>query len=654
MQARIRYTDYKTWGLQSLSFAVLIILFLTFSNAYATTVNALYVSPTGNNHNSGTLEAPFQSIQYGVDQLQPGQTLYIQSGVYRELLHINRSGTQTNPIAVKAAPGARPILDGLSTTGKPIPGDALIEIDGQSFVHIEGLELRNHTGKLFPIGILIANGSSNIEIRDNLIHNIDTNAVAGVGQDGGASAIMVIGDHPTQAIQQVLIEGNTIYDCELGVSEAISISKNVDGFTVKNNHIRNVSNIGIDVAGFYSPFKGSPELNQARNGQIIGNTVSRAQSKYHTGDASGIYIDGARNIAVTDNKIYENDNGLTIGCEIENRAASDILVKNNLIWNNEKSGLSIGGWHQNSGRVFNVIATDNLTYKNNLGGYPFHAELSLKLTEGKIEISDNIFYSRQTKDIDFANDKVIYPLLYNLRANPKLSMRRNLWYAELSAEDAYFRYNDVGYLGIQSLIAGTGLEPYGYFIKPAFADTAHGDFRNLPGSPSADFGPYASQKSYGPYLVDGKLNEWYPFTSTDALRSRTFNRFHAIKSASDGRSLWFGIIKDTEQAITQVYLDVDQSAKTGYRPYKIQNTGAEYLIEDQILYRYAGDGSNWLWEKVCPLNYVDKPQVREFQVPLSHLLIDRTQCINFAYSEKSSVTSQVEPPILGTVSIVMN
>ncbi len=653
MKTRVQYTFSKVLVLQSIFLAALLTLNLFFSLSFTTEVTALYVSPSGSNQNNGAQDAPFQTIQFGIDQLQPGQTLYLQTGVYRELLVLSHSGTESNPIVIKPAPGAKPIIDGTSLTGATLDGDALIDLNSQSFIRIEGLELRNHKDKLFPLGILITNGSSDIEICNNLIHNISTNAVPGVGQDGAASAILVNGTHPTKPIQNLLIEGNTIYDCELGVSEAISISKNVDGFIVKDNNIRNVSNIGIDVAGFYDGFKGNPELNQARNGQVVGNTVSGAHSKYYTGDASGIYIDGARNIVVSDNKIFENDNGLTIGCEIQNHTASEIIVKNNLIWNNEKSGLSIGGWHENTGRVSNVTATNNLSYKNNTGGHLFHAELSLKLTEGTIDIYDNIFYSRQTKVIDFAKDTLIYPLLYNLSANDRLSMLRNLWYAELPAKNAYFRYNDVGYLGIQDLIAATGLERYGYFIKPTFIDPANNDFHSPTSSTNTDFGPYTSPKPFSRFKADGKLNEWYPVTGNPSFLSLTTNSLPAIKGESDGRSLWFGIKKRTSQVKTQVYLDVDQNAKTGYTPYKITHTGADYLIENQTLYRYAGNGSNWLWIKICPLNYTDAPLVRELQVPLSHLLIDQTQTLNFAYLEQNTNTGKYELPLLGVVPIVL-
>ena len=58
--------------------------FTTLFLAQTTTAAELHVAPSGNDANSGTETEPLATIQAGVNKLQPGDTLLIHGGVYRE------------------------------------------------------------------------------------------------------------------------------------------------------------------------------------------------------------------------------------------------------------------------------------------------------------------------------------------------------------------------------------------------------------------------------------------------------------------------------------------------------------------------------------------------------------------------------------------
>ncbi len=64
------------------------ILIFSFSNLLAQTT--YYVAPAssgGDNNNAGTLAAPFETLQYAVNQLTTaGDILYIREGTYRETI----------------------------------------------------------------------------------------------------------------------------------------------------------------------------------------------------------------------------------------------------------------------------------------------------------------------------------------------------------------------------------------------------------------------------------------------------------------------------------------------------------------------------------------------------------------------------------------
>ncbi len=63
-----------------------------------------YVSPQGDDTHDGRGPEPAQAlrtIQAGVDRLQPGDTLYLRAGTYRELVTFPRSGTAPAPITLR-------------------------------------------------------------------------------------------------------------------------------------------------------------------------------------------------------------------------------------------------------------------------------------------------------------------------------------------------------------------------------------------------------------------------------------------------------------------------------------------------------------------------------------------------------------------------
>jgi parallel beta-helix repeat protein len=76
--------------------------------------------------NPGTEAQPFKTIGGGVQSLQPGDTLYIKAGTYREAVNLLTSGTQSHPIRIQAYPGdegnviinaAEPVTDWQKCTG---------------------------------------------------------------------------------------------------------------------------------------------------------------------------------------------------------------------------------------------------------------------------------------------------------------------------------------------------------------------------------------------------------------------------------------------------------------------------------------------------------------------------------------------------------
>ncbi|MCZ7644642.1 MAG: right-handed parallel beta-helix repeat-containing protein [Planctomycetota bacterium] len=68
--------------------------------------------PQAADENPGTAEKPLKTIGKALALVQPGQSVTIHAGVYREELIFNASGTAEDPIRIAAAPGERVVVSG--------------------------------------------------------------------------------------------------------------------------------------------------------------------------------------------------------------------------------------------------------------------------------------------------------------------------------------------------------------------------------------------------------------------------------------------------------------------------------------------------------------------------------------------------------------
>ena len=78
-----------------------------------------YVSPSGNDAWPGTQTQPFLTIQFAVNKLMAGDTLFIRAGDYHETVALGSSGTAAAPITIQAAPREHPTLIGATPAAGP-------------------------------------------------------------------------------------------------------------------------------------------------------------------------------------------------------------------------------------------------------------------------------------------------------------------------------------------------------------------------------------------------------------------------------------------------------------------------------------------------------------------------------------------------------
>lgn len=92
-----------------------------------------YVSPDGNDANSGTKSSPWKTLTKAAKEAHPGETIIIRGGVYTQSLEPIRSGTKKDPVTFKAYPEETPVIEGVEYG---------IAIFNTNYVRFQGFEVR--------------------------------------------------------------------------------------------------------------------------------------------------------------------------------------------------------------------------------------------------------------------------------------------------------------------------------------------------------------------------------------------------------------------------------------------------------------------------------------------------------------------------------
>ena len=85
-----------------------------------------HVAANGKDDNAGTAEAPFRTIQHAANVAQPGDTITVHEGVYRERINPPRGGeSDAKRITYRAAPGEKVEIKGseIVKNWKKVEGD---------------------------------------------------------------------------------------------------------------------------------------------------------------------------------------------------------------------------------------------------------------------------------------------------------------------------------------------------------------------------------------------------------------------------------------------------------------------------------------------------------------------------------------------------
>ncbi|HYC00961.1 MAG TPA: choice-of-anchor Q domain-containing protein [Candidatus Limnocylindrales bacterium] len=413
---------------------------------------------------AATIHVPAQhtTIQAALDAAGAGDTVLVAPGTYVEKIHFPSSGSPGSPIVLQSSGGAAATI----LSGAGVPGDNIVLIDGRSHVSIVGFTVRDNTGVNDGSGIRVLGSGKGIEIRDNVIREIRGN---------NAMGITVYATEP-QPIEDLVIEGNEIFDCEPEPSEALVLNGNVRAFEVSGNYVHDVNNIAIDFIGGETDIQPNPSL-VAREGVCRDNLVERCGS----GFSGGIYIDGGRDIVVESNTVTGCDLGIEVGAENAGIVASGNVVRSNVVYGNRVVGIIFGGYSAGVGRANANFFYNNTLYKNGTDPGDGVGEIWVQYGNDNV-LENNLVWARDAGDGAPSNTMVA-----SFNAAEGNSFDYNLYFTVDGAAAAQFGDDGASYSGFSAWQAA-GQDPSGIFADPALVDAGAGDLHLTAASPAVDAG----------------------------------------------------------------------------------------------------------------------------------------------------------------------
>ena len=328
--------------------------------------------------------------------------------------------------------------------GNAIQG--LINIVNQSYLVLAGFEIRDFTTgnpAYTPAGVWITGSGTGIQLLNNLLHNITTSSE----ENGNAFGIAVYGTSQTP-ISHLVISGNEVYSLKTGNSESVNVDGNVTNFAITNNLVHDNDNIGIDAIGYEGV--GPVGYDEAMYGEIRGNTIYNISGIHNAGegnsyDADGVYCDGCAYVTVEDNLIHNVDYGIEVAsehkiCQSTGTEYSSsgtigegsspcngryVTVRNNVVYDSNACGISIGGYANNVGGSAHVVIVNNTLYNNNTQNQAGEFQIQYHSGKAQANIFENnlVYAGAQNVWINsFVEPSTSYPA-------PPATLNRNLYYS---------------------------------------------------------------------------------------------------------------------------------------------------------------------------------------------------------------------------------
>ncbi|MEW6380782.1 MAG: right-handed parallel beta-helix repeat-containing protein [bacterium] len=268
-------------------------------------INTVYASPDKIRH----VPAQYPTIQSAVDAAQPGDTVLVQAGTYRENVYIDKL------LNLKGVNW--PVIDG---GGKPGNVDT-VKIDslGEQAGRIEGFVITG--GGSGPL----AHGLSSWDSSPTICNNQFTgNLNNGIGLHGRRLLS-----------EKAQVYGNIVYGNKGGIGNGRGGCAHIH-----HNYVFRNSVFGIGCRGFSAP--------RIEHNHIFENDI-------------GVGMREVSSPQIVGNLIYHNKRGITLSpvSTVKASKGEDILIYNNLIFQNREIGLSVTSFNLSRVMIINNTIDSN-------------------------------------------------------------------------------------------------------------------------------------------------------------------------------------------------------------------------------------------------------------------------------------------------------
>jgi parallel beta-helix repeat protein len=278
----------------------------------------LYVSPNGNDSNSGTQGAPFLTISRASQAAVPGTTVHVAPGTYNvSAPSLSNAGILTTTSGTSQA-RIRFVSDQKLGAKIVMTGTGVAWDSKGSYVDIDGFDITG-SGRL---GIL-AEGA-HLTITHNFVHDL---TITGGCNGSGGGAIDTPG-----TIGDILISGNIVRN--IGYS-LIGTCNTVQGIYIASPNNVVINNVVSGVAAI-----GIQQWHGATSSTIVNNTVFHNKMGILIGDGDGGALpNGSEDNYVANNIVYDN---MTYGIIEYGAVGANNRYVNNLVYSSGRS-VSVAG-----------------------------------------------------------------------------------------------------------------------------------------------------------------------------------------------------------------------------------------------------------------------------------------------------------------------
>jgi hypothetical protein len=344
-----------------------------------------YVAVDGDDSGPGTIDHPWATLNHAADVALPGDVVLVRGGRYDLLAQVRvaHSGRPDAWISFIGFPSETPVLDAQSVPAPSLRKAGLdngaFQIENVSYIRVANLTLVNSHDVGFNV-----RDSNNIDIVNNTTRGTFSSGIAvwDTNHEGLHSRhIRILGNSVSRA---------TTFDLapvELrGVAEppheAISIGGAID-FEIAYNHVFESDKEGIDIK------------ETSKVGKVHHNLVDHVMRQCLYVDA---WFGAISNIDISSNVFHDcRLAGIVLSVE-DGHSARQIMISNNLVYDNGGSGLYFSCWGIDGERKGVVVERN--TFFHNGYGIPKDGQVYFWMTGGiylysthvrDILIKDNIF-----------------------------------------------------------------------------------------------------------------------------------------------------------------------------------------------------------------------------------------------------------------------